>query len=215
MQATYNDDYDSHVDNVPSPLLKWSAVFGGLVLGLALLMVLSTLWLALGYGSEIETIQDNLGWFVGISAIVSLFVAGILTGYLSGVRGTGPGLLHGLTLWGLLMLASVTVGIPALLNVFGLNQLVSTGTATANTLTNTSNDGTLWVTFWTLLGGFIAAGLGGMIGASFTRAEPGSVNVNQRVIRRDVAPDRPVATTRRTTGDTVVVDETDDSTTRL
>jgi hypothetical protein len=214
MQATYNDDYDRTVDNVPSPLLKWSAVFGGLVLGLALLMVLSTLWLALGYGSEIATIRDNLGWFVGISAIVSLFVAGILTGYLSGVRGAGPGLLHGLTLWGLLMLVSVTVGIPALLNVFGLNQLVSTGAATANTLTNTSSDGTLWVSFWTLLGGFIAAGIGGMIGASFTRAEPGAVNVNRPVVRRDIATEP--AMTRRTTGDTtVVVDETDDRTTRL
>lgn len=213
MQATYNNDYDRTVDNVPSPLLKWSAVFGGLVLGLALLMVLSTLWLALGYGSEIATIRDNLGWFVGISAIVSLFVAGILTGYLSGVRGTGPGLLHGLTLWGLLMLASVTVGIPALLNVFGLNQLVQTGATTANALTNTSNDGTLWVSFWTLLGGFIAAGLGGMIGASFTRAEPGAVNVNAPVVRRDVATEP--AMPRRTTGDTVVVDETDDRTTRL
>jgi hypothetical protein len=213
MQATYNNDYDRTVDNVPSPLLKWSAVFGGLVLGLALLMVLSTLWLALGYGSEIATIRDNLGWFLGISAIVSLFVAGILTGYLSGVRGTGPGLLHGLTLWGLLMLASVTVGIPALLNVFGLNQLVQTGATTANTLTNTSNDGTLWVSFWTLLGGFIAAGLGGMIGASFTRAEPGAVNVNAPVIRRDVVTEP--TTTRRTTGDTVVVDENDDRTTRL
>jgi hypothetical protein len=213
MQATYNNDYDRTVDNVPSPLLKWSAVFGGLVLGLALLMVLSTLWLALGYGSEIATIRDNLGWFVGISAIVSLFVAGILTGYLSGVRGTGPGLLHGLTLWGLLMLASVTVGIPALLNVFGLNLLVQTGATTANALTNTSNDGTLWVSFWTLLGGFIAAGLGGMIGASFTRAEPGAVNVNAPVVRRDVATEP--AMPRRATGDTVVVDETDDRTTRL
>jgi hypothetical protein len=176
-------------------------------------MVLSTLWLALGYGSEIATIRDNLGWFVGISAIVSLFVAGVLTGYLSGVRGAGPGLLHGLTLWGLLMLVSVTVGIPAMLNVFGLNQLVSTGAATANTLTNTGNDGTLWVSFWTLLGGFIAAGLGGMIGASFTRAEPGAVNVNRPVVRRDIATEP--AMTRRTTGDTVVVDETDDRTTRL
>ena len=27
------------------------------------------------------------------------------------------------------------------------------------------------MTFWTLLGGFIAAGIGGMIGGAFTRAE--------------------------------------------
>jgi hypothetical protein len=211
MQATYDNDMD-YGDNVPSPLLKWSAVFGGLVLGLALLMLLSALWLALGYGSEIGTIQDNLGWFVGISAIVSLFVAGILTGYLSGVRGAGPGLLHGLTLWGLLMLASVTAGIPALLNIFGLNTLVNSGATTANTLANTGNDGTLWVTFWTLIGGFVAAGIGGMIGASFTRAEPGAVNVVQQprtVARRDYVTDgRTTSTTPAS--DTVVVDDADD-----
>jgi hypothetical protein len=203
MHATY-ENASAYQDNVPSPLLKWSAVFGGLVLGLAMLLLLSSLWLALAYGSEVDTIRDNLGWFMGASAVLSLFVAAILTGYLSGVRGAGPGLLHGLTLWGLLMLLSVTVGIPALLNVFGLNDLAN-GAATATTLSARGSDGTLWVTFWTLIGGFVAAGLGGMIGASFTRAEPGAVNVVQQPVRRDV---RTEPTTRRT-DDTVVVDEDD------
>lgn len=202
MRSTYEND-TGYTDNVPSPLLKWSAVFGGLVLGLAMLLLLSSLWLALAYGSEMSTIGDNLGWFMGASAVLSLFVAAILTGYLSGVRGAGPGLLHGLTLWGLLMLLSVTVGIPALLNVFGLNAL-ATGAATATTLTARGHDGTLWVTFWTLVGGFVAAGLGGMVGASFTRAEPGALNVVQQPVRRE-------PTTTRRTDDTVVVDEDDRS----
>jgi hypothetical protein len=203
MHATYEN---ATGDNVPSPLLKWSAVFGGLVLGLAMLLLLSSLWLALAYGSEVDTIRDNLRWFMGASAVLSLFVAAILTGYLSGVRGAGPGLLHGLTLWGLLMLLSVTVGIPALLNVFGLNALAN-GAATATTLSSRGSDGTLWVTFWTLIGGFVAAGLGGMIGASFTRAEPGAVNVVQQPARRDVRTEP----TMRRTDDTVVVDEDDRS----
>jgi len=206
MQSTYENDM-GYTDNVPSPLLKWSAVFGGLVLGLAMLLLLGSLWLALGYGSGVDTIRDNLGWFMGASAVLTLFVAAILTGYLSGVRGAGPGLLHGLTLWGLLMLLSVTVGIPALLNVFGLNALAS-GAATATTLSARGGDGTLWVTFWTLIGGFVAAGLGGMIGASFTRAEPGAVNVVQPPARREIVSE---PTTTRRTGDTVVVDEDDRS----
>jgi hypothetical protein len=204
MHATYENDL-GYTDNVPSPLLKWSAVFGGLVLGLAMLLLLSSLWLALAYGSDVHTIRDNLGWFMGASAVLSLFVAAILTGYLSGVRGTGPGLLHGLTLWGLLMLLSVTVGIPALLNVFGLNAL-ATGATTVDTLSSRGSDGTLWVTFWTLIGGFVAAGLGGMIGASFTRAEPGAVNVVQPPARREV---RTEPTTARRPDDTVIVEEDD------
>ena len=72
----------------------------GLVLGLAMLLLLSAMWLALAYGSEVSAIRDNLRWYIGISAVASLFVAGIITGYLSGVRGVGPGMLHGFTLWG-------------------------------------------------------------------------------------------------------------------
>ena len=115
--------YGDTTDRVPSALLKWSAVFGGLVLGLAMLLLLSAMWLALAYGSEVSAIRDNLRWYIGISAVASLFVAGIITGYLSGVRGVGPGMLHGFTLWGLLMLVAVTVGVPSLLNVFGLQGL--------------------------------------------------------------------------------------------
>ena len=199
-------------DQVPAPLLKWSAVFGGLVLGLAMLLLLSALWLALAYGSEMTAIRDNLGWFIGISAVASLFVAGILTGYLSGVRGAGTGMLHGFTLWGLLMLAAITVGVPSLLNVFGLQNLTAQANSAAR-LTNSGSDGTLWVTFWTLLGGFIAAGIGGMIGGAFTRAE----TRNGPVVVHDAAPiaQRPITstTTPVRTDDQVVVDE--DATTRL
>jgi hypothetical protein len=200
-------------DQVPAPLLKWSAVLGGLVLGLAMLLLLSALWLALAYGSEMSAIRDNLGWFIGISAVASLFVAGILTGYLSGVRGTGPGMLHGFTLWGLLMLAAITVGVPSLLNVFGLQNLTAQADSAAR-LTNSGSDGTLWVTFWTLLGGFVAAGIGGMIGGAFTRGE----TVNPVVVNDVVAPapQRPVTRTTtmpRRTDDQVVVDE--DANTRM
>jgi hypothetical protein len=186
-------------DQVPAPLLKWSAVFGGLVLGLAMLLLLSALWLALAYGSEVSAIRDNLGWYFGISAVASLFVAGILTGYLSGVRGAGTGMLHGFTLWGLLMLVAVTVGVPSLLNVFGLQGLADQAGSAAR-LTNSGSDGTLWVTFWTLLGGFVAAGIGGMIGGAFTRAE----SVESPVVIRDTAvpvPQRTVTPTMPTPTD--------------
>jgi hypothetical protein len=203
--------YGDSTDQVPSPLLKWSAVFGGLVLGLAMLMLLSALWLALAYGSEMSAIRDNLGWYIGGSAVASLFVAGILTGYLSGVKGAGTGILHGFTLWGLLMLVAVTVGVPSLLNVFGLQGLADQADS-ATRLVNSGSDGTLWVTFWTLLGGFIAAGIGGMIGGAITRAE----SIDSPVIVRDAAPvsrTMPRTTMPARTDDQVVVE--DDATTRL
>ena len=196
--------YGESTDPVRSPLLKWSAVFGGLVLGLAMLMLLSALWLALAYGSEMSAIRDNLGWYIGGSAVASLFVAGILTGYLSGVKGAATGMLHGFTWWGLLMLVAVTIGVPSLLNVFGLQGLADQADS-ATRLADSGSDGTLWVTFWTLFGGFIAAGIGGMIGGAFTRAESVAP-----IVVHDTAPVTrtvPRTATPTRTDDEVVVED--------
>jgi len=165
--------YQSMTQDVPTPLLKWSAVFGGLVLGLATLLLLTALWLALAYGSDMTEIGTNLEWYIGLSAIGSLFIAGILTGYLSGVRGAAPGMLHGFALWGVLILVTITVGIPSVLNVFGLQQMANQ--AIDGRLIQTGDEGALWATFWTILGGFAAAGLGGMIGGLSTRRSTRSV----------------------------------------
>jgi hypothetical protein len=160
--------YQSMTDDVPTPLLRWSAVFGGLVMGLALLLLLSALWLALAYGSDLAVVRDNLEWYVGLSAIGSLFVAGILTGFLSGVRGAGTGMLHGFALWALLIVATITIGIPSVLNVFGLQQVADQ--AVSGRLIQTGDEGALWAALWTIVGGFVAAGLGGMIGGVLTRS---------------------------------------------
>lgn len=160
--------YQAVTDDVPTPLLKWSAVFGGLVLGLAALLMASALWLALAFGSDMPEIERNLEWYIGISAVASLFIAGIATGYLSGVRGAGTGMIHGFTLWAMLIVVTITVGIPSVLNVFGLQQIADSAT-TAGRLVDTGDEGALWVTFWTVVGGFVAAGIGGMIGGALTR----------------------------------------------
>ena len=164
--------YATSVEDRPAPLLKWGAVFGGLILGLGLLVVLSALWFALAYGSGMDTIRDNLDWFIGGSAIVALFLGALLTGYLSGVRGAGTGALHGMTLWGLLLMVTLVAGIPSVLGTLGLQRTIDTATEGALTF---GSDTALWTTFWTLLGGFVAAGIGGMIGGAMTRTASGTV----------------------------------------
>jgi hypothetical protein len=168
MRTYRDDDVLRHIDaDSPAPLIRWSAIVGGLVLGLAALALLSSLWLALAYGSDMQPIMDNIEWFVGGSGVVALFVAGMLTGYLSGVRGVGTGMLHGFTLWGALLILTLTVGIPSILNVFSLGQVTS---ATADGLLTTGRAGTaLWAGFWTILGGFVAAGIGGALGGAMSR----------------------------------------------
>lgn len=162
--------HGTHVthSDADTALMRWSAVFGGLILGLGLLMVLTSLFLALAYGSEVEEIRRNLSWFIGGSAIAALFVGAIFTGYLSGVRSVATGMLHGFALWGLLLALTITVGVPSILNVFNLGTVVDEAT---EGLVDGGGATALWASFWTLVGGFVAAGLGGAIGGAASRGE--------------------------------------------
>jgi hypothetical protein len=182
------------VANPSRTLIRWGAIFGGLVLGMALLVLLTSLWFALAYGSNMTTISSNMRWFIGVSAVASLFIAGILTGYLSGVRGVGTGMLHGFTLWGLLLLVTLTIGIPSILNVFNAGQVTSQVTQATNSLASSVAVTAMWASFWTILGGFLAAGVGGAIGGAFSRGNEALVaSDSESTTRNDtvVAEDRP------------------------
>jgi hypothetical protein len=202
--------YQTTTDDVPAPLLKWGAIFGGLILGLAMLLLLSALWLALAYGSDSNAVAGNLEWYIGFSAIGSLFVGAILTGYLSGVPGAGTGMLHGFALWGLLIVVTVTVGIPSVLNVFGLQQIADQ--AVSGRLIQTGDQGALWASFFTILGGFVAAGFGGMIGGLVTRGGRRVVSnaVPAPMATRVVVPEAPTATAMDVDGRHVVDTDVDE-----
>ena len=174
------------------PLVRWGAVFSGAVIGLAVMGLLTALWLALGYGSNIDQVAGNLAWYLGGSAIACMFLAGILAGYLSGVRGPGTGILHGLTVWGLLTIVTVTVGLPAILNLFGISRVFAANGQPANAI-RTANG--LWTGFWTLLIAFGTAALGGLFGGLVTRDQRQEVSSATTVAEPDalVAPHRPDA----------------------
>jgi len=151
----------------PSPQrIRWGAVFAGVVLGTALLALLTTLWFALAFNSGVDSIRVNLEWYVGITAIVCLFIGGLLAGWLGGVRGAGAGFFNGLTVWGLILIVALAVGIPAIFNLFNVGRVsaITDGTGLAESVVDTA----LWASFWTILGGFLASGLGGMIGGALT-----------------------------------------------
>ena len=58
------------------PVISWGAIFGGAVVGLALLALLSSLWLALAYESQTASIRANLEWYIGGSALACRSSAG-------------------------------------------------------------------------------------------------------------------------------------------
>lgn len=147
-------------------LIRWGAVFGGAVVGLSLLILITTLWFAIGYGNGMDTVTDNIAWFVAGSAIGSMFIAGIVAGWLSGVPGVGPGFFNGLTVWAISLLTAMIVGVPGILGATGLELSLANA---PNAQDFAAQGDTLWAGFISLLVGALTAGIGGMIGGAFTR----------------------------------------------
>jgi len=176
--------------------IRWGAVFAGVVFGLALLVLLTTLWLALAFNSGVDSIRTNIEWYIGGTAVASLFLGALLAGWLSGVRGAGSGFFNGLTMWGLILIVALAVGIPSVFNVFNLGRVSSLAEGT--TLIDTRVDTALWASFWTILGGFVAAGLGGLIGGAITTPANASLQGPTAVERE-----------RDASGSTVVIDDDD------
>ncbi len=175
---------DYGADRGRRTMIRWGAIFGGAVLGMGIFALLTALWFALGFGSEVTAIRDNIEWFVGISSVVSLFAAGYLAGYLSGERGAGPGFLHGMTIWGLLLILTLGVGVPALLNVFNVGQFVGQVEGAGGIAIQRAfgvGDAPLWATFWSMLGSFLAAGLGGALGGATTRTDDRTMTRREEV----------------------------------
>lgn len=190
--------------------IRWGAVFAGAVLGIALLALLSTLWFALAYGSGIDQIRTNIEWYVGISAIVCLFLAGLFAGWLSGVQGFGSGFFNGMTIWALMLILTVSVGVPAVLNVFNLGRVTQFDAETGGLLSTDGNN-VLWATFFSIVGGLIASGLGGAIGGAITR--PANAHLYDEAVRTEVVdrPERERAVDRPEHDDTFVVGEPEDA----
>jgi hypothetical protein len=156
--------------------IDWGGVWAGLVWTIGLLVLLSSLWLALGFGgSEIDVFADNIEWWLAGTAILALLVGGIVAGWAPRARGVAAGLVNGMTVWGLLLTLSIIIGVPSLL---GGAAIVGDTLQTANGVTDGAAgslalDGTtsLWATFWTALIGFATAAIGGVIGGNLPKRD--------------------------------------------
>jgi hypothetical protein len=161
MNATIVD-----IDRPRGSLIRWGAVIAGAVWGLALMAVLTTLWLALAFPSDAEFIRDNLEWFIAGSGAFSLFVAGLVAGLTTEERGAGTGWVHGMTAWGALLIASLVFGLPATFGLFNVGQI---RTVDGADLLDPAVSDALWISFLTLAVGAAAASLGGLIGGAMPR----------------------------------------------
>jgi len=92
---------------VGSSRIKWSAVFAGWAVGLALQMVL--MLLGLGFGAwaidlresnPTEGVPTGAAIWSGVSMLIAAFAGGYVTSRLSGISGRADGIYHGIVVWG-------------------------------------------------------------------------------------------------------------------
>jgi hypothetical protein len=136
-------------------VVSWGAVFSGALTGVAVMTLLSLLWYAIGVGGS-TFMSDNIRWFIGGTAILSTFLAGLFSGWFAVNRGRGNGLVQGLTTWALITFA-VVVGGPGIATLFRLLTEATGPSSTSNWL---------WASFWSVLISLAAALVGGAIGGA-------------------------------------------------
>ena len=61
-------------------LVRWGSVFAGTIIALGAFILLSALWLALSFANHDSVVYNNLSWWIGGTAIFSMFVAGLIAG---------------------------------------------------------------------------------------------------------------------------------------
>ncbi|HEU4685334.1 MAG TPA: hypothetical protein VFS39_12595 [Nitrospira sp.] len=93
--------------SIGSPRIKWSAVFAGWAVGLAVHMLLTLLGLGVGAwaidlrdANPAEGVPTGAGIWTGLSMLISAFIGGYVTSRLSGSTDRGDGMYHGVVVWG-------------------------------------------------------------------------------------------------------------------
>lgn len=145
----------------PNPV-RWGAVFAGAVIAAGVMVLLTSLWLALAFTTKAAPVANHLGIFLAATAGGAMLLAGLLAGLFASVRGPGAGFANGLTVWALLVVVTLAVGAP-LLRLFNLSQIGPL--VRDNHIVRQS----LWAAFIALLLSWAAATIGGTIGGAVPR----------------------------------------------
>ena len=126
----------------PGFTINWGAIFAGLALILSLGWLWVTLSAAIGLSIiDIDQLQDSdmssgevksigmaaMLWMI-VSAVITYFLGGFLSGKVSGRPNQATGTLHGVVLW------SCTIIIGMILGAIGVSGIVSTATGAAKSV---------------------------------------------------------------------------------
>lgn len=136
------EERELEVSRVRERRMNWGAVFAGFIVAIVTQMILTLLGLAIGLGAidlttgGLSGLGTGAAIWAGLTALISLFLGGLVAGHLAGRLTRRDGMLHGVLVWGLTMLLTtfaLTTGLSTLLGgVFGVaGQTVSSVVGTA------------------------------------------------------------------------------------
>jgi hypothetical protein len=152
--------------------VSWGGVFGGVLVALGFLLLMTALGVAVGIsaaqpgGTDTGTLGAGAGIWAGVSLLVALFIGGWVSTRIGAIFDGTTGFFEGALVWVvsvLLMLCMAGTGLGMLFG--GASKLVG-GAAQALTSVLQSSQATsaAWITFGALLLSLLAAVLGAMAG---------------------------------------------------
>lgn len=117
MSSTYNSDPAGRIDSVAAMgadyihrRISWAAVFGGVIMVVAVQLLLSLLGAGIGLTTvdvkagttpDASSIGIGAGVWWTVSSVIALAVGGYVSAWLAGIERRFDGLLHGLITWGI------------------------------------------------------------------------------------------------------------------
>jgi len=159
-------------------VLSWPAVLAAAAVGIASLFLLSLFINALAYNSDVRWFFDNLSWLYAGASVVSLFLAGMLAGWLGQPSGRA-GVVNGLTVWGLLVAGTVVFGVDSAGPLITLSEAGSDVASAA--------PGSFWPRVVSYSVGLVLATGGGFVGGMLSVADTSSALADDIVDLRNQA----------------------------
>jgi hypothetical protein len=167
----------SHTGNEIS--VHWGGVFAGLVIGLGALVLLSSFWIALGFGSDQGWVADNLGWWLGGMLLVALAIGGYVAGRSAWSAASAS--VNAVVVWGFAMIALTVAGGTTLFSSINLKPLLTRPGGT--------NAAGPWLTFVAIALGLLFA-IGGAGAGAGARQRSGADTGSEVRIPDDATPQR-------------------------
>lgn len=156
-------------------MLSWGAIWGGLLTGLAVFLILEFLLYATGVMTTTNggtvTASGAAAWITGILSLAGFLVGGYVAGISARTRTSGTGLLNGLMVWSLGVVLIVAFSLFGLGSVFATLGSASGGLLGSGSTLNNARQATAmsqaisWGVFVWLILAAICAVIGGWLGS--------------------------------------------------